>query len=391
MKPLTLNFTPPKRLLTPTDRVAHYPLNSWARDLLLQLEEETLTLELWKAKVGCLALVFNQSSLINFHLGRLDIAEELCNRQLGWLLEAFSVTRDIQFISFAFHPWVNYCRLNRATGRFACLADRLRNVLNTRNGLFNPLVNCAISKNEWDTLSEVNPTYEIDVARICFRELLLTQLDAQDYFEALTILMDPTLGRYALKITLLDAMALILCLLQAPKYSLELLSDQKYSGAVENLLVSVRTLEALLTAGLFTEAELLISKIIGFLRNGLDEHLLPSEVDLYCHLALLLEYVGYLAESNLLASTCYTSYRRLDDEVGAYNAARISFRCASKSEARMWSNVIHELARSSCYVRIRREFQRNAPNESDICNVERLNSILLSPAPHPFHGENFIA
>ncbi len=377
------NFFPIKRLLVPTDRVANRPLGSWAKTLLVELGQRALTVEDWKARGRCLGVILNQSALINFHLGQPILAERLCCLQLSWLSEAFREKRDVQFLALAFQPWVNLRRIQRATGKLALAEESLTRALSMANDGFNPLMEFEIAQRELRELCELNPTYKSDVSRICFRELLLTRLEAGNYLEALNLLMDNALATHIPSISVMDGMALVLCLLRSPSYALEMLRNMQENDVLQNeLILLVRTLEGLLTLGAHQDAELLATELIESVSGGLSENLVPSEVDLYCHVALLLEHSGYPGPGSLLASNCFASFAGLDDELGAFCAAQIAHRCASESEEKShWSIRLKEFATKSSYHRIRNALDSDgSPGpQADIHNVERLNQALLRP------------
>jgi len=177
-------------------------------------------------------------------------------------------------------------------------------------------------------------------------------------------------------------MALVLCLLHAPTHAIEILRrNQRDDGPQQQLIISIRTLEALLTLGALQDAESLTEKLINCATDELGDNLLPSEVDIYCHLALLFEKMGHLEPSKLLASRSAACFASLDDELGLFRAAQIACRCASgAAEEAHWAALVEKLAMKSSYCRILSEVSCKSGVRrqiGDIRNVERLNLTLL--------------
>jgi hypothetical protein len=179
-------------------------------------------------------------------------------------------------------------------------------------------------------------------------------------------------------------MSLVLCLLHGSGQAVDLLrSHQDCSETWQQTLVSIRTIEALLMIGQSAEIAPLVAELMKVVPTRLEETVVPSEVDLYRHLASLMEHLEYREHSRHLAADCYASYTRLDDELGAFYAAQISHRCAMDSgERTRWSNVISLLAASSSYSTIHGTRDcRTSHTETDRANnIRQMNLILLSEA-----------
>ena len=214
--------------------------------------------------------------------------------------------------------------------------------------------------------------------RLCFRELLANQFHHDLHVESLALLMDAHLAVNVPKTSVLDALALVFCVLGHPDRALEVLNYYQPDGSMNDFVISLRRLEALLlTVGLVKAMESL-DDLTSYAHDGLARVLTPSEVDLYLHFALVLERLGISAEAVTVCSYCFEHYSRLEDEPGSWRAANLLARCTVTSKTRQhWAHLTHELALKSSYRHIRATLPAANSREPSPVSLHRLNVNLL--------------
>jgi len=362
-------FSPRPCLFLPSDRVANRPLNDWACALIAAVEERIHTAKSVLSYATEVCALVNQASLINFHAGDVASAEQLCRIQLRWLAASHQATGDAQFVNLAFQPWINLYRLSRMTGMVRVNHENFLRALQLNSERPNPFADEAMSEATWIEISAKDPMCEVNLAQLCFREILLETLERGRYSAALTLLLDPVVQSRISSAALIDGLSLVFCLLRAPDVALALLADDdSHADPCRSRLVLMRRAEAMLCQLDIDgcNANKVIDKVIASCQ-WLEREATPGEVDMFFRFTTSLEHAQRLAASHQIAKSCFLAYVRLNDEPGVYFAGQVAYRTAAIDRPE-FTRAIDRIKSRTSYARI----QRFSNDEHRPCSVVAL-------------------
>jgi len=101
-------------LLHPEDRIVKKSLHLWASQILQALNVHANSLKDNAAKI---ASIYNHAALIFFSLEDIHRARELCYTQIKMFMELNRNSKEKIYLKYAYQPWINLSRIDRAEGR----------------------------------------------------------------------------------------------------------------------------------------------------------------------------------------------------------------------------------------------------------------------------------
>lgn len=181
-------------VLLPQERARRRPLPEWVDEIHANLDRarDGWTNDLPGATTGVMAC-FNQAALLEVHLGRKYLAEELCMRALSWLDGLIAQTGNIECYKNGFQPFVNLARLDRINGSWTkalSKLDVLRDGLNLHSIRLHHL---AVSDDVLRIILQDNKLLTI-LNNMCMIERLKTLLKAEMYDQVLELAVEPSTG-----------------------------------------------------------------------------------------------------------------------------------------------------------------------------------------------------
>jgi hypothetical protein len=318
-----------------------------------------------------IARCFNQTSLLEVHFGRSEMAYSLCFRELQWI-DNFARRSGLHgLLVYGFQPWINLARLDRLHGRTDHARNRLAALLEalaTHHANFGTLV---VSAYDWPNLIETMPHLTEILTMVWVCETLLCGLHSRCYntFDCVDKLVDDEAADP--RIALLEARLIAARLPGAPAVphgvccELEtLLPPKRHSLAIRTL--ELEAVQMSHNADVATKSAAIAESNLG-LGTGC-WHLAIVQ---HC-VALLLKLDRNAAMS--ISECAYAAADRLGDEI--FSAWFADACIVASNGAQEWVRRRSLLSEQCWYVRIRTD--NHAAHSSRLDCIDALHRRLVS-------------
>ena len=174
-------LTTPLNLLATLEHSLRPPIPRMVSLIERQLDSAPGVVNGGSAHVYALVKCFNLAALTEAMFGRAAMARRLCEAEIRWLERSAHLSANPGLMAFAFQPWVNLVRLDRAEGNLSSAVKRLDVLRSAWQTKYAALGDVTVSATDWASLLR-----QVDVLPQFLRfnwthESLLCALRADEY------------------------------------------------------------------------------------------------------------------------------------------------------------------------------------------------------------------